>query len=63
MEKNNKPKPRKVTVTYDEYLAIEIAYSEMEHTIMSGDLNEEDSKKYNQHFKNLKRLLEKIIGV
>lgn len=63
MEKNNKPKPRKVTITYDEYLAIEIAYSEMEHTIMSGDLNEEDSKKYNQHHKNLKRLLEKIIGV
>lgn len=63
MEKDKKSKPRKVTITYDEYLAIEIACSEVENTIMSGDLNEEDSKKYNQHYKNLKKLLEKIIGV
>lgn len=53
MEKYNKPKARKINVTYDEYLAILKSYEVIENDV-------EGTNK--EHLKHLKKLIEKIIG-
>lgn len=46
MEKENKPKERKINVTYDEYLAVLKSYEVIENDV------EGKNKEYLKHLKN-----------
>lgn len=49
-----KPKPRKVSITYDEYISIQYGMNEIDNLIMSGDANEKEIEIAKKHYDNLK---------
>lgn len=54
-------KSTKVMVTPDEYEAILLGLSEMETTVMAGDLSDSELEKYEYNISNLRNLVNKII--
>ncbi|NDV81350.1 hypothetical protein [Bacteroides sp. 51] len=63
MSKQEKPKPRKVMITFEEYQAIQLGLSEIEGSIGYGDLPESEIERYKACEKSLRTLLAKIIKV
>lgn len=60
MSKIIKVKGKQVYVTSKEYDAILLGISEMETTVMSGHLSENELEKYECHISNLRNLINKI---
>ena len=56
-----KPKPRKVSITYDEYMAIRYGMNEIDNLIMSGDASKEAVELAKKHYDSLNGLINKII--
>lgn len=56
-----KPKPRKVSITYDEYMAIRYGMNEIDNLIMSGDAPKEVIELAKKHYDSLNGLINKII--
>lgn len=56
-----KPKPRKVSITYDEYMAIRYGMNEIDNLIMSGDALKEVIELAKKHYDSLNGLINKII--
>lgn len=56
-----KPKPRKVSITYDEYISIQYGMNEIDNLIMSGDADEKEVEIAKKHYDSLKKLVNKII--
>lgn len=55
-----KTKPRKVSITYDEYMAIRYGMNEIDNLIMSGQDNREEVEIAKKHYDNLEKLICKI---
>lgn len=56
-----KPKPRKISITYDEYMAIRYGMNEIDNLIMSGDAPKEVVELAKKHYDSLNGLINKII--
>lgn len=56
-----KSKPRKVSITYDEYMAIRYGMNEIDNLIMSGDAPKEVIELAKKHYDSLNGLINKII--
>lgn len=56
-----KPKPRKVSITYDEYMTIRYGMNEIDNLIMSGDAPKEVIELAKKHYDSLNGLINKII--
>lgn len=56
-----KPKPRKVSITYNEYMAIRYGMNEIDNLIMSGDAPKEVIELAKKHYDSLNGLINKII--
>lgn len=56
-----KSKSRKVSITYDEYMAICYGMNEIDNLIMSGDAPKEVIELAKKHYDSLNGLINKII--
>lgn len=54
-------RPRKVSITYDEYMAIRYGMNEIDNLIMSGDAPKEVIELAKKHYDSLNGLINKII--
>lgn len=62
IKKENRPKSRRIMISFDEYEAIRAGLEELECTIGEGNLTDGEKETYEKRIKSLNTLINKILS-